>query len=71
MPRLATVVADGLGHGEDVGLRERAEQRRAAVPAGAEADALCRIVEVRLAGEVLALEPGQVDQDLLRGGFAR
>ena len=62
----AAVVADGLGDGQDVGLGERAAQRRASMPAGAEAHELIGIANVRLAFVILPLEPGEVDQHLLR-----
>ena len=44
---LAAVLADGLGDGEDVGLGEGAVDGAAAMAAGAEGDALRRIVRVR------------------------
>ena len=56
------VLADRLRDGEDVRLGERAVERRAAVAAGAEADELLRIVEVRLALVVIALQLGHIDQ---------
>jgi hypothetical protein len=56
------VIADRLRDREDVGLRKRAAERRSAVPAGAESDALARVVHVRRAIEVLLLEPRHVDQ---------
>jgi hypothetical protein len=59
------VVADGLGDGQDVGFGERAAQRRAPMPAGAEAHELVGIANVRLAFVILPLEPGEVDQHLL------
>ena len=65
------VVADRLGDGQDVGLGERAAQRRAAVPAGAEADQLVGVAHVGLALVILAFEPGHVDEHLFRGRLAR
>src|SRR5262249_10961025 len=62
----APVIADGLSDGEDVGLRERATQRRAPVSAGAEADQLVRVTHVGPAFEVFSFEPIQVDQYLFR-----
>ena len=67
----APVVADGLGDGQDVRLGERAAQRRAPVPAGAEADTLLWASHVRLVLVVLRFEPGQVDQHLPGSRLAR
>ena len=61
------VVANGLGDGQDVCLSEGAPQRGSAVSAGAEGDPLIGVRHVRPAGIVLALEPGQIDQDLFGG----
>jgi hypothetical protein len=66
----APVVADRLGDGEHVGLGERARERRAAMPAGAERDALRGVVEVGLPRVVLALEAREIDEQLLRRGPA-
>ena len=66
----APVVADGLGDGENVGFGERPAQRRAAMPAGAKADQLAGIVEIRLALVIFAFEPGRIDQHLLGGRLA-
>ena len=66
----APVVADSLGDGQDMRLGERAVQRRAPVPAGAEADQLVRIFHVGAALVVLPFELGQIDQHLLWGRFA-
>ena len=55
------VFADGLRDGQDVGLGEVPSQRRAAMAAGAEADELVGIANVRLALVILAFEPGEVD----------
>src|SRR5215510_14651653 len=65
----ATVVADGLGDGQDVGFVKRAVQRRAAVPAGTEADPLGRVLHIGLARIILAFELGQVHQDVLWSWF--
>jgi hypothetical protein len=59
------VVADGLGDGENVGFGERPAQRRAAMPAGAKADQLTEIIEIRLALEIFAFEPDRIDQHFL------
>ena len=59
------VVADGLGDGENVGFGERPAERRAAMPAGAKADQLTGIIEIRLALEIFAFEPGRIDQHIL------
>src|SRR5208282_2180187 len=59
------VVADGLGDGENVGFGERPAERRAAMPAGAKADQLTGIIEVRLALEIFAFELGRIDQHFL------
>src|SRR5262249_18216892 len=64
------VFADGLRNGQDVGLGEGALQRRAAVAAGAEGDALVRIGVIGAALVVLALELGRVDPQLFRGRLA-
>ena len=64
------VFADGLRDGEDVGLGERAVQRSAAMPAGAEADQLIGIGGVRLAIEIIALEFADIDQNFRRRGLA-
>ena len=64
------VVADRLGDGKDVRLGERAVARRAAMAAGAEADPRCRVVGIRPGLEILPLEPGRVDQHLLRRRLA-
>src|SRR5262249_4490605 len=61
-PLTAAVVADGLSDRRDVGLGERAAERRAAVAARAEADHLRRIVHLRPALVVLPLEAAQVDE---------
>ena len=61
---MACVMAD------DVGLGERAVERRAAMAARAEADQLRRIVQIGLPLVVLPLEPGQVDQHGRRGRLA-
>ena len=66
-----TVVADGLGDGQDVGFVEGAVQRGAAVPAGAEADPMARVPGVGLAVVVLLLQLGRVHQHVLGGGLAR
>ena len=69
---LATpVVADGLGDGQDVGLGERAVQRRATMAAGAEADQLVRVTQVGATLEILPFKPGQVNQHLFRSRLAR
>src|SRR6516162_6398125 len=67
---VASVLADGLSNGQDVGFGERAPQRRTSVSAGPEADHLVGITEVRTALEILPFEPGHVHQHLLRGGLA-
>jgi len=41
------------------------------VSAGAEADQLIGVTDVRLALEILSFEPGQVNQHLFRGWLAR
>ena len=43
----ATVIADGLADGQDVGFGERAQERCSPVPAGAEGDELKRIRQIR------------------------
>ena len=62
----APVVADGLGDGQDVGFGERAAQRRAAVPAGAEADQLGGVSHIGPARVILPFEPGQIHQHVFR-----
>src|SRR5262249_10446189 len=57
----AAVVADGLGGRRDMRLGERAAERRSAMAAGAEADELGRVVQLRLALVVLALELVEID----------
>ena len=71
MAWVATVVADRLSDRQDVGFGEGAAQRRAAVSAGAEADELVGVSYVGPALVILALEPGGVDEYLLRGGLSR
>ena len=66
----APVVADGLRDGQNVRLGERAAQRRAAMPAGTEADALGGVVRVGRVVVVLALEPAQIHQHLPRSRLA-
>ena len=68
-PGLA-VIADRLGDGEDVRFGERAVGGRAAMAAGAEADALVRVGEVGLALVVIAFELAPVDQHVRRCGLA-
>jgi hypothetical protein len=60
----APVVADGLSDGQDVGLGERAAQRRAPVSAGAEADQLIQVARFGPALEMLPFEPCHVNQQL-------
>ena len=67
---LCAIVADGLRDGQDVGLGERAVQRRAAMAAGAEADELLRIVQIRLPLVIGALQLSRFDQQFMRRGFA-
>jgi hypothetical protein len=67
---LAPVVADRLGDREDVRFSERARERRAAVAARAEADALGGILGFRSARVVLVLESRHVDQHVLRRRLA-
>ena len=64
------VFADGLRDGEDVGFREGAVQRRAAMSAGAEADQLIGIGGVRLVIEIIAFELGDIDEDLRGRGLS-
>jgi hypothetical protein len=66
----AAIVADGLGDRRDVSRGERAAERRAPMPAGAEADELARITQVGLPFVVLPLELGQIDQQGLGGRLA-
>src|SRR4030095_7433396 len=67
----AAVLADGLRDGHDVSLIERAAERRAPVPAGAEADQVTRLTHIGRALVVLAFEPGRVHQQRLRRRLAR
>src|SRR4029450_10295963 len=64
----APVVADGLRDRRDVGLGERAVERRAPVSAGAEADELGRIARVRLSLVVIGLGAGPGHPQRLPGG---
>jgi hypothetical protein len=64
------ILADGLRDGQDVGLGERAVQGRAAVPAGAKADELLRIVGIWPPLVIGVLQFRQIDQQLSRRGFA-
>ena len=66
----APVVADGLGHGEDVCFGEGAVEWRASVSAGAEDDQLIRIVEVGPAFKILTFKLGHVHQHALGCGEA-
>jgi hypothetical protein len=61
----APVVADGLSDGENVGFGERPAQWRAAMPAGPKADQLPGIIEIRPTLEIVAFEPGRIDQHFL------
>ena len=63
-------IADRLGYGKNMRLGERAVARRAAMAARAEADPRCRVVGIRPGLEILPLEPGRVDQHLLRRRLA-
>jgi hypothetical protein len=65
------VVADRLGDGQDVRLVEPAAQRRAAVPARAEAHALRAIGELGLARVVLASKRADIDEKVGGSGPAR
>ena len=62
------IAADRLGHRDDVGLVERAVERRPAVAGRPERDALGRVGRVRPDVVVRAEQPVQVDQD---GGVGR
>ncbi len=53
----AAVIANGLGDGENVGFVEGAGQRRAAMPARAEADQLIWVGHIRPPFVILAFEP--------------
>jgi hypothetical protein len=64
------VFADGLRDGEDVRFGEGAVERRTAMSAGAEADELVRIREVRLARVVIAFELAEIDEEFGGGGFS-
>ena len=64
------VVGDGLADRQDVALGEGRVQGRAAVPAGAEAHPLQRIIRIRAAFVVEPLEPADVDQQLGRSGVS-
>ena len=66
-PLRPAVLADRLGDRQDVGLGEGAVERRAAMPAGAEGDALARVGRIGPIGIVRLLERRHVDQDA-RGG---
>ena len=67
---IAAVIADGLRDGEDMRFGERAAQRRAAMPAGAEGDELRRIAHVGLALVVFTHQRGDVDEHIPRSGFS-
>jgi hypothetical protein len=56
------VLADRVRDRRDVGLVERAAERRAAVSARPEADELSRIAHVELSFVVVPLEAGEGDQ---------
>ena len=64
------IVADRLGDRHDVRRGERAAQGRSSVPAGPEADLLGGIVGIRPALQVVAFQPGEIDQQFLRGRLA-
>jgi hypothetical protein len=64
------VLADGLGDSQDVGLGERAVERRTAVPAGAEADQLVGVTHVGPALVVSSFELRRIDEQILRCRFA-
>jgi hypothetical protein len=57
----AAIVADGLRDREDMGFGERPMERRSAMPAGAEAYQLARIIEIGPTLEKFAFEPGRID----------
>jgi hypothetical protein len=61
----APVVADRLSDGEDMGFAKGPAKRRAAVPAGAEGDALFGVVGIGAARVIIALKTGEIDQHLL------
>src|SRR5262245_56268890 len=68
---LATpAVADRLRDGQDMRLSERTVQRRAPVPAGAEAHELVKGSHVRQALVILPFELRQIDQHLFGGRLA-
>ncbi len=64
------IEADGLGDGEDVGFVERGVERRAAVPGGAESDALGRDRRIGALGVVRGHELREIDEDGDGSGLA-
>src|SRR5262249_35058149 len=60
----APAIAYGLGNGQNVGFRERAVQRRAAMSARAEAYQLGSIPEVWMALIIVVFQAGRIDQEL-------
>ncbi len=64
-------IANRLGDRQDVRLRETAVVRRTPVATGAEAHKLARIAQIGLTVMVIPLEFGNIDQQVLRGGFTR
>ena len=64
------VIANGLRDGENMRLGERAVRRRAAMSAGAEADQLVRVAEIRPPLVIIAFEPRQIHEHFLGGRFA-
>ena len=66
----APVIANRLRDGENVRLGKCAVERRAAMTAGAEADELVCIGQVRLARVILAFESREIHEHGLGRGFA-
>jgi len=66
----AAVIANRLRNRQNVRLGERAVQRRAAMPARAEADELVCVARVGRALVVIAFEPRQIHEQIFRRGFS-
>src|SRR5208283_627755 len=67
---LPPVLANCLGNREYVRFGESSMQRRATVPARAEADELGGIIQVRLTLEIIPLQAGHIYQHLFGSWFA-
>ena len=66
----ATILTDGLGDRQYVGLGKRAPQRRSPVATGAEAHHLGGIAHIRPFLVIVFFQPREIYQQLLRGRLA-